>query len=122
MDRKQQIEKVAQILSDEELDKLASGEMSPATRKKIEKIAKWTLRGLTAAGAVTTAAIAIAALVGGATGRGPFGSLKREETELKNCANNNETPSGIPTRTFDNIVIEPEEGDNEEAYVYIVEK
>ncbi|MBR2579182.1 MAG: hypothetical protein IKE41_03510 [Clostridia bacterium] len=108
MDRKQQIEKIAQILSDEELDKLAAGEMSPETRSKIEEIAKWTLKGVTAAGAVTAAAIGIAALVGGATGRGPFGSLKRKGTESSVVSNDSKKADKVSSKSY--TILEDEFG------------
>ncbi len=67
-----QVEKLAQELSEEELNELAAGKMSEETKKKVLKYGGIALG--TAAGVVATG-VGVAALVGWRTGKGSFGYL-----------------------------------------------
>lgn len=79
----EQIEKLAEELSDEDLNALAGGkELSPEQKEKLQRVLKWTSVALgTAAG---TGAI-IAALIGWQKGKGPFkGLYKNSNTPPQN--------------------------------------
>lgn len=72
MEEKQQIEKLAQELSEEELNEMAAGKMSPETRRKV---LKYVNIGVGSAVGVSLAALGITAAVGKFAGKGPLKSL-----------------------------------------------
>ena len=80
---KREINQLAQELSEEELDALTSGKISP----KAKKILKWAGIGLGAAAILTGLGIGTAAVIGRKTGKGAFGYLYDEFSDTRDDEN-----------------------------------
>ncbi len=88
MDEKQ-IEKIAQELSEKDLNDLAAGK---PLSSKAKKVLKYVGIGVVSAAAAASAGVGIAALVGWKTGKGPF-----------NYLNNSKSNSGGLSENFGNM-------------------
>ena len=75
MDEKQ-IEKIAQELSEKDLNDLAAGK---PLSSKAKKVLKYVGIGVVSAAAAASAGVGIAALVGWKTGKGPFNYLNNSK-------------------------------------------
>ena len=76
----EQINKLAEELSDEDLNALAGGkELSPKQKEKLQTALKWTGVGLGAATTLAGTGVGVAALIGWQTGRGAFGYLYKND-------------------------------------------